>query len=593
MISIRLTSLLFSFLMSSALLAADPQWIWGTRDANVSASADTIYFRKTIELAKPKAGHLEITCDNHYLLYFNGRRLGTGSNWNERHHYDVTSLLREGRNVIAVAGRNDGTSPAGLVVRVHMRASEGESWHSTDASWKFTGRAPDGSWPSVDFDASAWKPAFALGEYGKAGPWGTSGAKTAAVSRPVRAPRGKRAAQDDGPFELLDGDRVVLLGSTYVERMQAYGFLETQLTLAYPNRSLTFRNLGWSGDDVTGIARAVFGDQAAGFQRLEKDLLDAEPTVILVCYGGNEAHLGQRGLAQFKEDLEVLLEVLEETGSRVALLSPMSYENPGPPLPNPKDYNQRLRAYCDVLRSAARDRGHHYADLYSRLDQMEDVSAQPAIRNTLTDNGVHLNEYGYWRTARGAARKLGAPAVDWKVDLNVGDKSYDATGTMLSELSVEPTKVVFSARDLHLPFPTPPESSPRGAKLVAPHALVRIRGLAEGDYGLRIDDQPTVMADEEQWAAGVRVNLANYLPQVRQLREVIHDKNALYFYRYRPQNETYLFLFRKHEQGNNAVEIPQFDPLIAEKEKLIAKLRVPATHTYRLVRLKKDKSTDD
>lgn len=53
------------------------------------------------------------------------------------------------------------------------------------------------------------------------------------------------------------------------------------------------------------------------------------------------------------------------------------------------------------------------------------------------------------------------------------------------------------------------------------------------------------------------------------LRETIIAKNQLFFQRWRPQNEIYLFGSRKHEQGNNGVEIPQFDPLIAEKEALI------------------------
>jgi hypothetical protein len=43
----------------------------------------------------------------------------------------------------------------------------------------------------------------------------------------------------------------------------------------------------------------------------------------------------------------------------------------------------------------------------------------------------------------------------------------------------------------------------------------------------------------------------------------------LYFHRWRPQNETYLFGFRKHEQGKNGIEIPQFDPLVEAKEKAI------------------------
>lgn len=53
------------------------------------------------------------------------------------------------------------------------------------------------------------------------------------------------------------------------------------------------------------------------------------------------------------------------------------------------------------------------------------------------------------------------------------------------------------------------------------------------------------------------------------LRDVILAKNHLFFQRWRPQNEIYLFGSRKHEQGRNGAEIPQFDPLIAEKEQLI------------------------
>ena len=60
---------------------------------------------------------------------------------------------------------------------------------------------------------------------------------------------------------------------------------------------------------------------------------------------------------------------------------------------------------------------------------------------------------------------------------------------------------------------------------------------------------------------------------VEKLRQTILKKNELFFYRYRPQNETYLYLFRKHEQGNNAAEIPLFDPLIEAQEKKIDKLK--------------------
>src|SRR4051812_47105543 len=48
-------------------------------------------------------------------------------------------------------------------------------------------------------------------------------------------------------FELRDGDRVVFIGNTFVERDIQYNYLETLLTIAYADRKVTFRNMGWSG----------------------------------------------------------------------------------------------------------------------------------------------------------------------------------------------------------------------------------------------------------------------------------------------------------------------------------------------------------
>ncbi len=59
----------------------------------------------------------------------------------------------------------------------------------------------------------------------------------------------------------------------------------------------------------------------------------------------------------------------------------------------------------------------------------------------------------------------------------------------------------------------------------------------------------------------------------RALLAKIIEKNQLVFHQWRPQNETYLFLFRKHEQGNNAKDIPAFDPLIEKAEKEIQELK--------------------
>ncbi|HBE70386.1 MAG TPA: hypothetical protein DDW52_19730, partial [Planctomycetaceae bacterium] len=61
-------------------------------------------------------------------------------------------------------------------------------------------------------------------------------------------------------------------------------------------------------------------------------------------------------------------------------------------------------------------------------------------------------------------------------------------------------------------------------------------------------------------------------PAFEALRQQIIRKNEWWFHRSRPANMAYVFGFRKHEQGQNADEIPQFDALIKQEEERIATL---------------------
>ena len=47
------------------------------------------------------------------------------------------------------------------------------------------------------------------------------------------------------PLVLDDGDRVVLVGNTLIEREQRYGWWEAALVSAFPGKKVQFRNLGW------------------------------------------------------------------------------------------------------------------------------------------------------------------------------------------------------------------------------------------------------------------------------------------------------------------------------------------------------------
>ncbi|MFK5922468.1 MAG: GDSL-type esterase/lipase family protein [Verrucomicrobiota bacterium] len=83
-----------------------------------------------------------------------------------------------------------------------------------------------------------------------------------------------------------------------------------------------------------------------------------------------------------------------------------------------------------------------------------------------------------------------------------------------------------------------------------------------------------VVAEKLVVALGMeKLSLIENEADLDKMRQAVIEKNRLFFHRWRPSNETYLFLFRKHEQGQNAKEIPMFDPLVKTKEKQVSYLR--------------------
>ena len=257
----------------------------------------------------------------------------------------------------------------------------------------------------------------------------------------------------DEPFRFDDGDRVVLLGGTLIEREQKYGRWEEALVAFNAPRNFTLRNLGWSGDTVYGESRASFDPPPKGYERLVTLTKSLNPTVVVICYGANESFDGDAGLDRFRKGLTKLLDDLAPTKARVVLLAPPRFE-PTNGATDVAARNANLAKYAAVLEGTATAHKLGFRSL---------AAAPPA-----TENGLHLNDTGY--------RTL-AP--------------------LLFSTAVAPV------------------------------------------------DAPA-------------------------LRAKLVEKNQLFFHRWRPQNETYLFGFRKHEQGKNGAEIPQFDPLIEKHEAEIA-----------------------
>ncbi|HEX4611591.1 MAG TPA: GDSL-type esterase/lipase family protein, partial [Urbifossiella sp.] len=197
-------------------------------------------------------------------------------------------------------------------------------------------------------------------------------------------------------FEPGRGDRVVIVGNAFAERMQYFGHFETLLHARFPGHELVVRNLGYTGDELTSpLTRAV------GFFDHGHRLEDHKPDVLIACYGFNEAFAGPDGLARFEAAAD---QFVSEAGAtayngrappRVVLVSPIACENLGRPgLPDGAATNENLGLYAEAMRAVAARHGAVFVDLFGPTRQLM-AGGGPK----LTINGVHLTDAGDRRVA--------------------------------------------------------------------------------------------------------------------------------------------------------------------------------------------------
>lgn len=325
------------------------------------------------------------------------------------------------------------------------------------------------------------------------------------------------------PFEIKDGDRVLLLGDALLEREGNYGYLETQMHDEFRDRQFTVRNLSWSGETPRGWSRASFDAPAKGYERLKEQIAEVKPTVVFLGFGmaaslqemtdrsgdimlnPDPVRYGREPMtaARFKTELAELMDAIgaqsaaeakegeKRRSPRFVLLSPIRHEdlrNVRPAMPNPADHNQLLTQYSKVMAELALERGARFVDYFGAASKARPES--PDYLAEQVPNGINLSETGYQH---------------WAL----------AVGTLL--------------------------------------------GWSTGEW-------PKTKAELESW----NKTHSTFQPS---LRAKVTRKNELFFHRFRPANGTYLFGFRKHEQGQNAKEIPAFDPLIAQFETEIAQIK--------------------
>jgi hypothetical protein len=233
-----------------------------------------------------------------------------------------------------------------------------------------------------------------------------------------------------------------------------------------------------------------------------------------------------------------------------------------------------LVRYARSIAEVAQSRGAWFIELFEPFRAREGRAA-------ITDNGIHLNEAGYRFLAGQIVRGLEPSAAREapRVELAVGVAIAAVRRATVGRVESNVAGVRFRLTRETLAVAGDEVDSP----LIDSGLFLKVAGLKAGRHVLRVDGRPVETRSTEDWARGMSVAVGPDREQVERLRAAVNRKNLLFFHRWRPQNVTYLLGFRKHEQGNNAVEIPRFDSLVAEQEREIARLRRPAAHEYELI----------
>ncbi len=233
------------------------------------------------------------------------------------------------------------------------------------------------------------------------------------------------------PLQLIDDERIALVGNATAERMNLFGHFEALLHQRFPGKRLVVRNFGRPADEVGNRQRA------SDYTKLDDPIAAFGADTYLLFFGFNESFAGPERLAAFAGSYEKLLDELtskyprDDTNAapRFVIVSPIAVEDSGDPLlPDAAAQNSMLTRYRDAARAIAEKRGIAFVDVFDATKR--EFDAKPGLNYTI--NGCHVNETGDDFLAgvldRGlfggpASSQLSADAFE-KLRAAVNDKSW-------------------------------------------------------------------------------------------------------------------------------------------------------------------------
>lgn len=206
------------------------------------------------------------------------------------------------------------------------------------------------------------------------------------------------------PFELLDGDQVVLFGASLLFAEQSHGYLEAAMTSRFPDRHVTFRNL-----HVRYLAKGN-AENHDPFPRQRKLCETFRPRVALIGYEESSAAGAED---QFIKNMDILKGAFRLEKARIVAVIPPPVEKLSDASPDPPNSNARLLAESAAIRRTVAAEGWYLMDLFEERGRGNEKRDFP-----LTHGGGFLSAFSYWQIAPAALKALGIQSPEWLIDID-------------------------------------------------------------------------------------------------------------------------------------------------------------------------------
>ncbi|HVJ45722.1 MAG TPA: SGNH/GDSL hydrolase family protein [Luteolibacter sp.] len=333
------------------------------------------------------------------------------------------------------------------------------------------------------------------------------------------------------PLKLKDNDVWVMVGDSITAQRQHSNYIEMYYRTRFPELKLHFHNSGIGGNRTNHV-----------ISRFDYDVAAWKPTIVSVELGMNDVG-GEfdKTLPAYVNGTKEIIAKIRAIGATPILISSSPVDDGSKMNDWRGDRCKTIHPFTEALEKLAKEEDVLFVDQYHPLIDLwgdnrrkgaelaakdpkpepapapapDGKPAKPKLPPSLIPLGgdpVHPGPVGQYTMAAVILKGLGAEGEVSSATLSADGKVVEAKGCKISDVSAGEGKLSFTRLDEKGPWPVLPSGKaafdllPSGLDLSK--YLLKVNGLAEGDYKVSIDGKPAGTVSSKDLAAGWNMTLA-------------------------------------------------------------------------------------